>query len=70
MDLCAQAHGVKLYKWIDADGNVTYQDHPLPANSAYVEEKDIDPDEVVTVPAPPARPLPRPSVPVGSNGGF
>jgi len=41
-------HAVKLYKWVDEQGNVTYQDRPPPANASAVEEKDIDPNEGVT----------------------
>ncbi|GMQ90434.1 MAG: hypothetical protein BMS9Abin10_0811 [Gammaproteobacteria bacterium] len=50
------AHGVKLYKWIDSAGNVTYQDQPPPTGSGVVEEKNIDPDRNVTkfvMPMPP-----------------
>jgi hypothetical protein len=42
------SHAVKLYKWVDEQGNVTYQDRPPPANASAVEEKDIDPNEGVT----------------------
>ncbi len=36
------AHGVKLYKWVDADGNVTYHDRPPPDEASYrVESKDF-----------------------------
>ncbi|MFQ5757705.1 MAG: DUF4124 domain-containing protein [Acidiferrobacterales bacterium] len=38
-------HSVKLYKWVDQAGNVTYQDHPPPSGSSAVEEKNIDPDQ-------------------------
>jgi hypothetical protein len=34
----------KLYKWVDKDGKVTYQETPPPAGAAKVEEKNIDPD--------------------------
>ncbi len=43
------AHGATLYKWVDADGNVTYQDTPPPDNVQFEES---------TVDAPPA-PLPE-----------
>lgn len=39
------AYSVKLYKWIDEAGNVTYQDHPPPSGRGAVEEKNIDPDQ-------------------------
>ncbi|MFQ6023129.1 MAG: glutaredoxin domain-containing protein [Acidiferrobacterales bacterium] len=36
------AHGVKLYKWVDQDGNVTYHDRPPPTDSKYrVESKNF-----------------------------
>ncbi len=35
------AHAVKLYKWVDEEGNVTYQDQPPPETSDY-EEKNIN----------------------------
>jgi hypothetical protein len=38
-------HSVKLYKWVDQAGNVTYQDRPPPSGSGAVEEKNIDPDQ-------------------------
>ncbi len=41
-------HAVKLYKWVDEEGNVTYQETPPPAGFGQVEVKDIDPDRDVT----------------------
>ena len=38
------ASAVKLYKWVDKDGKVTYQEFPPPASATKVEEKDINPD--------------------------
>jgi glutaredoxin len=35
------AHAAKLYKWVDKDGNVSYQDHPPPPNAGRVEEKHL-----------------------------
>ncbi len=32
------AQGAKLYKWVDANGNVTYQDQPPPENAQSVKE--------------------------------
>lgn len=44
--LCvADIHAVKLYKWVDETGKVTYQDRPPPNSAAGVEEKNIDPDQ-------------------------
>ena len=41
-------HAVKLYKWVDEAGNVTYQDKPPPPGTDVVKEKTINPDEGVT----------------------
>ena len=35
-------HGATLYKWVDENGNVTYQDTPPPDNVQY-EESTVDP---------------------------
>lgn len=35
----------KLYKWVDEDGNVTYQDQPPPDDSGQVQAFDESPDE-------------------------
>ena len=35
------AHAAKLYKWVDKDGNVSYQDHPPPPNAGRVETRDL-----------------------------
>ncbi|MDH5632506.1 MAG: glutaredoxin family protein [Gammaproteobacteria bacterium] len=35
-------HAERLYKWVDAEGNVSYHDKPAPQDSGYkVEEKDF-----------------------------
>lgn len=40
--LVSGAHGVRLYKWVDKDGNVTYHDRPPRAEGGYrVESKDF-----------------------------
>ena len=36
----SNAQAVKLYKWVDAEGKITYQDQPPPHTDDY-EEKDI-----------------------------
>ncbi|GMQ90578.1 MAG: hypothetical protein BMS9Abin10_0973 [Gammaproteobacteria bacterium] len=41
-------HAVKLYKWVDEEGRVTYQDKPPPPGTDEVKEKTINPDEGVT----------------------
>lgn len=40
--LIPTAHGVKLYKWVDAEGNVTYHDRPPPQDGYRVERKDFE----------------------------
>lgn len=36
------AHGVRLYKWVDKDGNVSYHDRPPPSAEGYrVESRDF-----------------------------
>lgn len=42
--LPAAASAIKLYKWVDKDGKVTYQETPPPAGDGRVEEKLIDPN--------------------------
>ncbi|MCZ6733530.1 MAG: glutaredoxin family protein [Gammaproteobacteria bacterium] len=39
--LLPTAYGVKLYKWVDEDGNVTYNDRPPPEPGYRVEQKDF-----------------------------
>ena len=39
--LLPTAYGVKLYKWVDEDGNVTYNDRPPPEPGYTVEQKDF-----------------------------
>ena len=49
--LCvSNAFAVKLYKWKDEQGNITYQDTPPPGSADKVEEKEFDTDANV-VPA-------------------
>jgi glutaredoxin len=40
----SQVSAQSLYKWIDENGNVTYQDSPPPADVNYEEQVYIDPD--------------------------
>ena len=35
------AHAAKLYKWVDKDGNVSYQDSPPPPDAGRVEQKEL-----------------------------
>jgi glutaredoxin len=39
--LLPTAYAVKLYKWVDEDGNVTYHDRPPPEPGYSVEQKDF-----------------------------
>ena len=50
----AEAQTVKVWKWVDRDGRVTYSEDPPPAGAARVEEKYLNPDEITvqTTPAP------------------
>jgi len=38
---------VKVYKWVDEKGNITYLDRPPPEENGQVEKKEIDPDKNV-----------------------
>ncbi len=40
-------NAAELYKWIDADGNVTYQDTAPPTDVSYEEQTYADPDVVL-----------------------
>ncbi|MFT4636147.1 MAG: glutaredoxin [Arenicella sp.] len=42
------AHATKLYKWVDANGNISYQDQPPPKSGKILSQKEIDskPDSV------------------------
>ena len=60
----------KVYKWTDAQGNVSYQDHPPPANAAQSEAKEFNPQDITTEFTPAAQvapsstpPSPPPSAP-------
>lgn len=37
----APAYAGKLYKWVDEQGNISYQDRPPPAGVGKVEEKNL-----------------------------
>ncbi len=39
--LLPTAYGIKLYKWVDEDGNVTYHDRSPPETGYRVEQKDF-----------------------------
>jgi hypothetical protein len=53
----------KVYRWVDKDGKITYQETPPPAGAGKVEEKNINHDQnVITAP-------PRQPVVSGSSGG-
>jgi glutaredoxin len=54
--LAAPAHAGKLYKWIDKEGNVSYQDRPPPPESGRVEEKTLRGATTAPAPEGPKRP--------------
>ena len=43
--ICGLAGAQSLYKWVDENGNVTYQDSPPPSNVEFEEQTYTDPDE-------------------------
>ena len=45
------ASAAKLYKWVDKDGNVSYQDSPPPEGSQIIQEKEIQRSEPSSQPA-------------------
>jgi hypothetical protein len=57
LSLCQPVHAQKLYKWVDEDGNVSYQDTPPPNTAKSVEESELqrsqpEPAETVTTAQP------------------
>lgn len=42
--VASPVYATKLYKWVDPQGNVSYQDRPPPEGSGKVEEKSLRPD--------------------------
>ncbi len=40
--LASTAGHATLYRWVDKDGNVSYQDQPPPADATQVQEKKLD----------------------------
>ncbi len=40
--LVSTAAHATLYRWVDKDGNVSYQDQPPPADATQVQEKSLD----------------------------
>lgn len=66
--LTPNVHAVKLYKWVDDEGRVTYQDRPPPSGAANIEEKNIDPSQNTAdryVPPPSS----APALPAPTGGG-
>ena len=37
----SNANAAKLYKWVDANGNISYQDQPPPKNAKILSEKEV-----------------------------
>ena len=67
--LITTAHAVKLYKWVDDDGRVTYQDRPPPRGTGTIEEKNIDPNQnTADSYIPPASALPAAPAPTATHG--
>ena len=59
----------KLYKWVDKNGKVTYQETSPPSGSGKVEEKNIDPDQnVIKADHPPPTPTPASTPSAGTSG--
>lgn len=53
------AQAVKLWKWVDADGNTHYSESKPPPQATKIEEKQINPDQnVIQVDNPPASTTP------------
>jgi hypothetical protein len=46
------APGEKLYRWVDKNGKVTYQDHPPPKEASRIEEKELGEPNVVPAATP------------------
>lgn len=49
------SHATKLYKWVDANGTISYQDRPPPKNAKILEEREMNPQRrvpIVTAPDP------------------
>ena len=66
--LTTTAHAVKLYKWVDEDGRVTYQDRPPPPGTGTIEEKNIDPNQnTADSYIPPASATPEAPAPTGTR---
>jgi glutaredoxin len=41
MTAASSANAAKLYKWVDANGNISYQDQPPPKDAKILSEKDV-----------------------------
>ena len=37
----SQAHSAKLYKWVDTDGKISYQDQPPPKRGKILSEQEV-----------------------------
>lgn len=47
MALGSNTYAAKLYKWVDKDGNISYQDQPPPKNAKILKEDTINLDTPV-----------------------
>jgi len=43
VSLSSNANAAKLYKWVDANGNISYQDQPPPKSGKILSEKEVTP---------------------------
>ena len=50
------ANATKLYKWVDANGNISYQDQPPPKDAKILSEREVGPTDDTSQPADPSLP--------------
>ncbi len=58
VSVSTQVTAGKLYKWVDADGNISYQDTPPPNNAKVLEESTINSSGAVAAQTEPAEAVP------------
>ncbi len=58
VSVSTQVTAGKLYKWVDADGNISYQDTPPPNNAKVLEESTINSSGTVAAQTEPAEAVP------------
>jgi hypothetical protein len=70
--VASPVEAVKLWKWVDKDGKVTYSETPPPSSSFKAEKKQIDPDRNVIdayVPGPAPASSSSPAATMDIGGG-